>query len=86
LLEEALRLSGERTYSSAVALALRDFVRRVNRLTRHMDPAEACRSMLATLVGVLARSGIRFHLTGGIAAGAYGEPRMTQGPGLGDRP
>ena len=27
-LEEALRLSGERTYSAAVDLALRDFVRR----------------------------------------------------------
>jgi len=29
LLEEALRASGERTYSAAVALALREFVRRV---------------------------------------------------------
>jgi len=29
LLEEALRLSGERTYSAAVARALKDFVRRV---------------------------------------------------------
>ena len=28
LLEEALRLSGERTYSGAVGAALRDFVRR----------------------------------------------------------
>ena len=29
LLEEAVRLSGERTYSAAVARALKDFVRRV---------------------------------------------------------
>ncbi len=29
ILEEALRLSGERTYSSAVNFALREFVRRV---------------------------------------------------------
>ncbi len=29
LLDEALRLSGERTYSAAVALALKEFVRRV---------------------------------------------------------
>ena len=29
LLEDALRLSGERTYSAAVALALHEFVRRV---------------------------------------------------------
>lgn len=29
LLDEALRLSGERTYSSAVGVALREFVRRV---------------------------------------------------------
>ena len=43
-----------------------------------MLPVEVFRSTLTRLVEVLRRSGIRFHLTGGITAVAYGEPRMTQ--------
>lgn len=42
-----------------------------------MYPVEIFRSALTRLVGVLGRLGIRFHLTGGITAVAYGEPRMT---------
>jgi len=41
-------------------------------------PAEVFRPTLTKLVEVLRRIGIRFHLTGGITAVAYGEPRMTQ--------
>jgi hypothetical protein len=41
-------------------------------------PAEIFRPTLARLVAVLNRFEIRFHLTGGITAVAYGEPRMTQ--------
>jgi len=41
-------------------------------------PAEGFRPTLSKLVDVLERLGIRFHLTGGIASVAYGEPRMTQ--------
>jgi len=41
-------------------------------------PIEIFHSTLAKLVEVLNRFGIRFHLTGGITAVAYGEPRMTQ--------
>ena len=43
-----------------------------------MFPIEIFHSTLAKLVEVLNRFGIRFHLTGGITAVAYGEPRMTQ--------
>ena len=43
-----------------------------------MLPVEVFRSTLTKLIGVLQHSGIRFHLTGGITAVAYGEPRMTQ--------
>lgn len=43
-----------------------------------MLPAEVFRPTLTKLVEVLRRIGIRFHLTGGITAVAYGEPRMTQ--------
>jgi hypothetical protein len=41
-------------------------------------PIEIFQPTLAKLVAVLNRFGIRFHLTGGITAVAYGEPRMTQ--------
>jgi hypothetical protein len=41
-------------------------------------PAEGFRPSLSKLVDVLERLKIRFHLTGGIASVAYGEPRMTQ--------
>ena len=43
-----------------------------------MHRVEVFRPTLTKLVGVLRRIGIRFHLTGGITAVAYGEPRMTQ--------
>lgn len=43
-----------------------------------MHPGEVFRQTLTKVVGVLRRLGIRFHLTGGITAVAYGEPRMTQ--------
>jgi len=41
-------------------------------------PVELFQSTLTKAVEVLNRFGIRFHLTGGITAVAYGEPRMTQ--------
>ena len=43
-----------------------------------MFPVEFFQPPLTKLVEVLNRFGIRFHLTGGITAVAYGEPRMTQ--------
>jgi hypothetical protein len=43
-----------------------------------MYPVDAFRSTLAKVVDVLQRHAIRFHLTGGITAVVYGEPRMTQ--------
>ena len=43
-----------------------------------MYPIELFHSTLTKAVEVLNRYGIRFHLTGGITAVAYGEPRMTQ--------
>lgn len=43
-----------------------------------MFPIEVFHVTLTKLVEVLNRFGIRFHLTGGITAVAYGEPRMTQ--------
>lgn len=43
-----------------------------------MHPAERFRSTLTKLTSVLERFGIRYHLTGGVTAVAYGEPRMTQ--------
>ena len=43
-----------------------------------MLPVDVFRPSLTKLVEVLRRVGIRFHLTGGITAVAYGEPRMTQ--------
>lgn len=43
-----------------------------------MYPNELFRSTLTKLAAVLNRFAIRFHLTGGITAVAYGEPRMTQ--------
>ncbi len=44
-----------------------------------MYPAEAFRETVAKLVAILDRFGVRFHMTGGAATIAYGEPRMTQG-------
>jgi hypothetical protein len=41
-------------------------------------PVEIFHSTLTKAVEVLKRYEIRFHLTGGITAVAYGEPRMTQ--------
>ena len=43
-----------------------------------MLPAEGFQPTLTRLVSLLERFEIRFHLTGGIASIAYGEPRMTQ--------
>ena len=43
-----------------------------------MHQVEIFRPTLTRLVGVLNRVGVRFHLTGGVTAVAYGEPRMTQ--------
>ena len=43
-----------------------------------MYPVEIFQSTLTKLADVLKRFDIRFHLTGGITAVAYGEPRMTQ--------
>lgn len=43
-----------------------------------MYPAETFRDTLAKLIPILERLGVRFHLTGGVATIAYGEPRMTQ--------
>lgn len=43
-----------------------------------MYPIEIFQPTLTKLVELLNRFSIRFHLTGGITAVAYGEPRMTQ--------
>jgi hypothetical protein len=43
-----------------------------------MYPAETFRDTVAKLVVIFERLGVRFHLTGGVATIAYGEPRMTQ--------
>jgi Nucleotidyl transferase AbiEii toxin, Type IV TA system len=43
-----------------------------------MFPTEGFQPTLSKLTPVLDRLRIRYHLTGGIAAVAYGEPRMTQ--------
>lgn len=43
-----------------------------------MYAAEAFRDTLAKLVAILERFRVRFHVTGGVATIAYGEPRMTQ--------
>ena len=43
-----------------------------------MLPPEGFLPTLTKLVSILERFEIRFHLTGGISAVAYGEPRMTQ--------
>ena len=43
-----------------------------------MLPADGFLPTLTKLVAVLEQFEIRFHLTGGITAVAYGEPRMTQ--------
>lgn len=36
------------------------------------------RTTLVGIAGILNRGGIRFHITGGLAASFYGEPRFTQ--------
>ncbi len=43
-----------------------------------MFPTEGFQPTLSKLTAVLNGLGIRYHLTGGIATIAYGEPRMTQ--------
>jgi hypothetical protein len=43
-----------------------------------VQPNEIFQPTLTKFAHVLSRFGIRFHLTGGITAVAYGEPRMTQ--------
>jgi Nucleotidyl transferase AbiEii toxin, Type IV TA system len=43
-----------------------------------MFPPDIFRHTLTRLVAILRQNGVRFHLTGGIASVAYGEPRMTQ--------
>lgn len=43
-----------------------------------MRGGESFQPALRKLVSLLDRFGIRFHLTGGIASVAYGEPRLTQ--------
>ena len=43
-----------------------------------MFPTEGFQPTLSKLTAVLDRLRIRYHLTGGIATVAYGEPRMTQ--------
>jgi hypothetical protein len=43
-----------------------------------MFPIETFQSTLGKAVSILQRHGISFHLTGGVSAVLYGEPRMTQ--------
>jgi hypothetical protein len=43
-----------------------------------MFPADAFRNSLDKAASILKMYGIRFHLTGGLTAVLYGEPRMTQ--------
>lgn len=43
-----------------------------------MYPTEIFRDALSRLLAILTRHAVRFHLTGGIASVAYGEPRLTQ--------
>ncbi len=43
-----------------------------------MFPVEAFQTTLEKAVKIFDRLGIRYHLTGGITSGLYGEPRMTQ--------
>ncbi len=43
-----------------------------------MFPIEEYRECLERIVGILDQLKIRHHLTGGAAAVAYGDPRMTQ--------
>lgn len=51
-----------------------------------MHPAETFRDTLPKLVPILERLGVGFHLTGGVATIAYGEPRMTKDIDYGGRP
>ncbi len=43
-----------------------------------MFSVDVFQKTLAKIVTIFSRLGIRFHLTGGLNATAYGEPRMTQ--------
>lgn len=43
-----------------------------------MYPVEEFRDCLQQIVDIFGALGVRFHLTGGAAAVAYGDPRMTQ--------
>lgn len=43
-----------------------------------MFPVEVFQKTLNEFIVILQRVRIRFHLTGGVTAAAYGEPRMTQ--------
>lgn len=43
-----------------------------------MFPVEAFQTTLEKAVKIFDSLGIRYHLTGGITSGLYGEPRMTQ--------
>lgn len=43
-----------------------------------MHPPDIFRPTILRIAALLDAHGIRFHLTGGIASVAYGEPRMTQ--------
>ena len=43
-----------------------------------MFPVDAFRATLEKIVSIFERHAIQYHLTGGIATVAYGEPRMTQ--------
>lgn len=43
-----------------------------------MHPPDYFRPTMARLDGILGRFGIRYHLTGGLASIAYGDPRTTQ--------
>ena len=43
-----------------------------------MHPPDIFRPTILRIAALLEAHGIRFHLTGGIASVAYGEPRMTQ--------
>ncbi len=43
-----------------------------------MYPVEDFRECLQQVIDIFDALGVRFHLTGGAAAVAYGDPRMTQ--------
>ena len=43
-----------------------------------MHPPDYFRPTMDRLDGILGRLGVRYHLTGGLASIAYGDPRTTQ--------